>query len=234
MVPTIPWVRSKFDTYNKKYFGGRLPTPEFKICPLGGEWGRYDLNARYYKGNRKIFEVKGTGTLSLTSDFDRTENAIVNTLLHEMIHEYVYLILRVYPKDEHGEEFMNIANKINADGWEVEEVTFMTDTDKNASIQNSIVLIISKPRGTDYKYWLCPVDPSQIEQFRATASKIPGIKFDFYELGSPCLRGQPSDPSTLLGWRGMSYVEMIDQICKDTGANKSDFNRPQRYIPPET
>lgn len=239
MVPTIPWMRDKFAAFNSQYFGGRLPTPELAVEPLNQEWGKYDVEAYFYKNNRKIFRVDNNGKITLTSSFDRDEDAIIATLLHEMIHEYVYLILRVYPENPHGQEFMSIANQMIADGWDIEEVTFRTDKDApNNSSKTSVVLIVSKPRGTDYKYWICKVNPEDCALFKSTASKIPDAKFDFYEIAwenYDALQKAISDPQYLTGWGGMTFDDVIKQIAQFTGLSSQKVKErvmcAQRYVP---
>ena len=225
-------MREKFNFFNQKYFGGRLPTPELKVAPISNGWGSYNLKAQYYKGNRKIFELPkdkngktSYGTLTLTSNFDRKEDAVISSLLHEMIHEYVYVILRVYPEDVHGAEFCSMADKISADGWNIEEATFMTADDKEASLNTGkppVLLIISKAGGADFRYWVCAVDPERIPEFEATVSRLKDItSHEYYEVTAP-LNGHffddlPKDPSTLRGWRGMSYNQIARDIANYIG-----------------
>ena len=236
MVPSLPWVKKNFDLYNSKYFGGKLPTPKFNLDALKGlEWGRYDPHCLYYKSNRKVCSIKDAGILTLSNAFDRPEQSVINTLLHEMIHEYVNLILRVCPENPHGAEFMSMADRINADGWNVEDVTFRTDDDKEYAPRPSIVLVISKPKGTDYRYWLCKVNPAQIPQFEATASKIPGTTHAFYEINTDCFRDCVSDPVGLTGYHGMSWHDMVKNICEELGESPENLSAGgfRRYTPSE-
>ena len=239
MVPTVRWMRDKFAIYNRQYFGGQLPTPEFAVENLGKEWGKYDLDASYYKGTREVYNIKDNGRITLTGSYSRKENAVICSLLHEMIHEYVYLVLRVYPKDKHGQEFMSVANRMIADGWNIEEVTFMTKDDTEPGPKTpSVILVISKPGGKDFKYWVCRVDPKDIPQFENTVSKIPNLgAHEFYQLNGPhcdCLNDAQSDPVGLTGWHGMTFDEVLGEMSLFSGINKEELRSFSIYYPNQT
>ena len=129
MIPTISWMRQTFDFYNKKYFNGSLPIPIFNIGCKYGCWGTYEACFDYSRLTRKIRGNISTGTLSLSSKYSRTEWSWTNTVIHEMIHAYIYHILKKYPRSQHGEEFMTIANRIDRDGWNVGGPDYITNTD---------------------------------------------------------------------------------------------------------
>ena len=227
MIPTVPWMRQKFAEYNQKYFGGQLPTPQFAVEGLSGLWGAYDLDARYNLRTLKITKVNGNGKITLTNRYSRDENAVISTLLHEMCHEYVYLVMGICPQNKHGKEFMSIAQRINADGWKISSETIRTDTDtegKNQQYDAAILCIIKKPEGTDYKWWICKCEKGNIQQFNSTAKKIDGVSsVAFYEVDCPELEHVKSDPSTLFGWGGMSYLDAITRMAEYCGTSPTDF-----------
>lgn len=108
-------MKQNFDFFNKKYFGGQLRAPRFSVndCPED-LWGCYD---------------SATNKLSLTQLYSRKEHAIQETMIHEMIHMFIITVKGVNPWFEHGPMFYSIANKINADGWNISAITNMTDDD---------------------------------------------------------------------------------------------------------
>lgn len=115
MVPNIQWMKQNFDFFNKKYFGGQLRAPRFSVnnCPED-LWGCYD---------------SATNTLSLTQLYSRNEHSVQETMIHEMIHMFIITVKGINPWFEHGPMFYSIANKINADGWNISAITNMTDDD---------------------------------------------------------------------------------------------------------
>lgn len=138
MIPTIDWMQQSFTTYNNLYFGGKLPTPRFEVsknCIVNGQevWGYYDLKANFSYVTRRITKVHDIGVICLTSKYSRSEADVIGTLLHEMIHEYIYLVLGIYPVLKHGIIFQQIAKRIESDGWDV------TSNDKKNTDQEVFV-----------------------------------------------------------------------------------------------
>ena len=179
MVPTIPWMKQKFAEYNKKYFGGRLPVPNFNLEAMDDRWGKYDAQASYNELTRKIVKVEGNGTITLTSSFSRKESACISTLLHEMCHEYVTLIMRINPKDAHGAEFESIANKINQQGHNIKNELPITDDDIEGG-QNEgggcVLGVIERQPTEDspnVKWWICKIDPKETYAFQIAAKGVP-------------------------------------------------------------
>ena len=116
MVPTIEWIRKNFAIFNTKYFNSSIPTPRFSVnnCPPD-LWACYD---------------SATDTLSITQKYLRPEKSIKEALLHEMIHMYIIKVKGITPMfGGHGPMFIAKAALINADGWNVQAVTDMTEDD---------------------------------------------------------------------------------------------------------
>lgn len=137
MVPTSEWMAQKFNIFNKKYFNGLLEQPKFIVgCP-SGYWGYLTYKADFNRITRKIGKRHEVPELMLTNKYDRTVKDVSNTLIHEMIHLYIYSILKKYPIRQHGNEFQQLANKINADGWEISETNELKPTDVARPVTNN-------------------------------------------------------------------------------------------------
>lgn len=237
MVPTIPWMKQKFAEYNQKYFGGKLPVPDFSVEALNGEWGRYDAEAEYSRITRKITKIRGNGTIVLTSQFSRPENAVISTLLHEMCHEYVYLVMKVYPKNIHGQEFMSVANLINGQGWAIAKETPITDDDIEGGGNPDVgctLCVMQFDGRPDFKWWVSKIDGKDMNKARATAKKIPNlVSVNFFHCDSNALYHVKSDPINLPGWGGMVYRDVAQNIARFCG--EEDFNvfmgdRLKKYV----
>ena len=227
MVPTIPWMRQNFNIYNQKYFGGKLPIPQFSLDAPDGMWGCYDVDANFDTRTRKITRVGNTGTLSLTNKYSRPEQSVISTMLHEMVHEYLYLVLKIYPKDKHGKEFMSVAQPINADGWKIESETFETDDDTavDDAPQTSVICVIRRQNSPDINWWVCKADISQIDAMKRAARTINGVTaVAFYECNTSCLEHLRSNPAELSGWGGKTYKEAITAMAKYCGVSPSVFS----------
>lgn len=228
MVPTIPWMREKFSEYNRKYFGGQLQTPRFNVQRMANKWGTFELpGAKFSKSTRRITSIPNTGILTLTSQYSRDEKAVITTLLHEMVHQYVYTIMQIYPQNVHGREFMSIAQKLAADGWKITAVTDMTETDTENNGENSngvILCIFNAPNEESYKWWICKADENQIPQFTSSVSSIEGATPHFYWTPTGEFEHVRSDPNTLFGWGGMTYQEAAEHVAEYCGINPSVLN----------
>lgn len=230
MVPTVAWMRQKFAEYNAKYFGNKLPIPEFKVEQMTREFGRFYLDARYNKSTRRIISANGNGILYLTSQYSRNENAVISTLLHEMTHEYIYLVMGIYPRNQHGQEFMSIARKINEDGWNIGNGIELTSDDiennGRASQSESIIFVISTPNRKDFKWWICKADIGRVAEFASAANKIDGVtEMGLFKCKSGALEHVECEPSTLFGWGGYTYAEAVTKMARYCGENPEVFNK---------
>ena len=127
MIPDLKWMKQNFDTFNVKYFNGQIPMPKFSFnCP-SDMWGCYKADAKYI--GRRITTIGSAGELCLTKRYSRNQKSIQNTLLHEMIHMYIFLVLRIKPRNNHGIDFNRIARRINRDGWNISESNDIEDDD---------------------------------------------------------------------------------------------------------
>lgn len=104
------WMELWFDVFNKEYFDGKLPVPEFTARDYcGGALGEYDTGKRrilleYYEKNPFLFG-------KTTREYYQV------TLIHEMIHEYQHVNGL---KGVHGKSFMDKAAEIDKKGgWRI-------------------------------------------------------------------------------------------------------------------
>lgn len=107
---TINFIREAFMKYNKKYFSNSLMAPDFKINKSFRKFGT--CAARLY-GTRRHY------TITISNCFERTEDEYCNTIIHEMIHLYIFQN-HIKDTSSHGQVFKNIAQRINKDGWNIQ------------------------------------------------------------------------------------------------------------------
>ena len=226
MVPTIAWMRQKFVELNKKYFGGKIPMPQLRVTKLNGQWGKFTFipSLKFDENRRLIREKNNTGYLFLTSSYSRDENSIIETMIHEMGHAYVSLVLNLWPKNLHGREFMQATSLARADGWKMESETMEKDTDvyggKNEG-EDAYLGIFTKPQGETYKFWACKATRENAREIQAAASKIQGVQnVNFYKLpDTEALMHIQSNPQTLLGWGAMTLQELVNTVANYVGIN---------------
>lgn len=226
-----------FNFYNRKYFGGALPTPRFSVGSSNGTFGEYELIARY-DWRRRIINRRDNGTISLTNAYSRSQHDVCNTLLHEMVHEYVNLVIGIWPRDPHGMEFLQKAREISADGWNICAENALQDTDVvnggeegednfTEGMQSTVLCIIFKPNGRDYKFWATKGSQNESGAIiqRVTRLQSPDIeKVAFYECYSEGLSKANVDVSTLSGVGGMSIGELANKLSSLYGGSPSNYN----------
>lgn len=242
MIPTEEWIFTRFNEYNDKYFDGELPTPNFKIsqsCKIGGNecFGYYNLaGCRYDKITRKITSLYNNGTICLSNQYDRPENEWIETLLHEMVHEYVNLCLYIYPRDPHGKKFQQVAERINADGWNISESAELgADNYQNnpnngnnggqQNINGGILCFIKTPGGGGNQFWLCRAEDNNMDDIRSVVgSWADGSIVRFFQTQSVKLFNLDSNPNTLNGFGGSTYNEAVNKLANYLGDDPSKFS----------
>lgn len=101
---SVAYVASAFAKYNKMYFGGNLPTPSFEISH--GKSALGDCN--YFRKRIRISDY-----------YNRPQRDIDNTIIHEMIHWYIF-VNSIKDNGHHGYHFNRIAAEINEKGgWNI-------------------------------------------------------------------------------------------------------------------
>lgn len=110
MVLTIKLLKEKFKEYNKSYFENKLKMCNFSLYPSNYEYARF---------SPQIGQTKARIWINKKIKWD--EELLKNTLIHEMVHYYVYSIIGVknflFP---HGQKFRKVCKEIKEKyGYEI-------------------------------------------------------------------------------------------------------------------
>lgn len=107
---TVQYLRSKFDEFNALCFGGELPPITMKVTNAKTFMGQFSYKKRRtWLCRTKVYGVQ----LKISSHYDMGEEELEDTLLHEMIHYYIFH-KRITDTSPHGRAFRNLMNDINA------------------------------------------------------------------------------------------------------------------------
>ena len=113
MIPTIPYIQSRFDEYNARYFGGSLPPIPIKLSHAKGFLGKVTFTRRkqglFGKYRNEDF------VLRINVRIDLPESLIEDTILHEMIHYYI-AVNQWRDTSTHGQLFRREMARINTEG----------------------------------------------------------------------------------------------------------------------
>lgn len=105
-------LKKLYSESNKKYFSGLLPCIKISLNNRTSTIGFF-RRPRYFGAAADRTEIQFARGLE-----DMPDNAIEDTVLHEMIHAYQYFVLHV--NDAHGKSFLLKAAEINRDGHNVQ------------------------------------------------------------------------------------------------------------------
>ena len=110
MKATIPYIRSKFEQYNRLCFGGTLPMIPIELSDAKTFVGVCVYRVKRVAGGKR---VKYDFRLRINTRIDLPEAEVEDTIIHEMIHYYIgYNQLK--DTSAHGQLFRSIMDSINA------------------------------------------------------------------------------------------------------------------------
>lgn len=130
MKPTINYIAQKFNEFNKQFFHNSLPIPIFDLMSRNRALGDFTVNtSKNYIG----LPIKSYMRIRLNKMFERTQTQIDETIIHEMIHQYLY-VHKIYDNAPHGNIFMRIAKKIYEESNGLYNITPTTRIDDEETL----------------------------------------------------------------------------------------------------
>lgn len=120
MEMTVLTLAEWFKLFNEKYFQNKLIQPYFVITTRKSFLGRYSVR------NKK-------DVIKISIYFKRSEKEYQQTLIHEMIHCFIYQ-QKIKDTSAHGREFKRIASEINRDGWNIQRLSDVSHCDANVQL----------------------------------------------------------------------------------------------------
>ena len=110
MIPTVPYLEERFDTFNRMCFGGVLPRIPIVLSRARTFVGRFQYRCvRNWRGRTVR---KEDFVLRMSVHFDLPEAEVEDTLIHEMIH-YFIAWKGLEDSSTHGRLFRAMMQEIN-------------------------------------------------------------------------------------------------------------------------
>lgn len=109
MRPTLDYVKEKFNEYNLKIFGGRLPEVPVTLCGVSSFVAQYKSQIRTLPDGRREHY---NHLLRFSTAFDLPEKELEDTVIHEMIHYFIALH-GLGDRTAHGPLFKAMMQSIN-------------------------------------------------------------------------------------------------------------------------
>ena len=130
MIPTIDFITNKFNVFNKEYFDNSLPLPNFALIKNKTKLGEFVACRRY-----DMFGIPfGKSTINISTFYDRPEDEISNTIIHEMIHYYIHFN-HIVDTSSHGHVWKSMADEINKKGgWHISRTSSVDGCEVNGDI----------------------------------------------------------------------------------------------------
>lgn len=116
-------LKQRFKKFNEMYFNNELPeVPKFKVGGSKNIAGEFlaKLYVNWDDDEEKYIEAMDKMTIYLSKRLLRDSHILDEILLHEMIHYYGYF-MNFNIDGTHNEWFMEYAEKINKDGYNIGE-----------------------------------------------------------------------------------------------------------------
>lgn len=247
MKPTTEWMSENFDKFNRAYFRGKLSLPTFSTRCNANYFGFFKPNGTTNRLTGK-YTPNGPGTLILNGGYDRVEKDWEGTLLHEMIHMYIYEVDLVEPRNLHGKEFIKWANYLNQidSGWNISESNEKKETDihdsekiggykegsykyPSGNFKTHILCFLSQPKDQQFKMWLFKADYNKFNEYIETCKKLKDINgaeyIDVYHCYSDEIELMPiADPQILNGIGDGGFYRLLFDLQQKYGATLGKRN----------
>jgi len=113
LIPTVDYIRTRFDAYNAQFFGGQLPPLPIRLSHAKGFLGKVCFTRR----RQGLFgKYRNTDfVLRINVRIDLPQEVVDDTILHEMIHYYI-AVNQWTDSSTHGQLFRREMTRINSEG----------------------------------------------------------------------------------------------------------------------
>lgn len=109
MIATIDYIKNRFEEFNRRFFGGRLPALPFELSDSSRFLGLFVCDMkRLPDGTTENSNFR----LRINTRIDMPQDALDDVIIHEMIH-YFIAYHHLIDTSAHGKIFLSIMGSIN-------------------------------------------------------------------------------------------------------------------------
>lgn len=113
MLPTLPFLKSCFDSFNRQFFESSLPPIRLTIGNAARRLGTFTAPVRRGEAGKASPELVSQASIRISSCYDLPETRLQDVIIHEMIHYYIWYHGIPCPRP-HGPAFIAIMKSINS------------------------------------------------------------------------------------------------------------------------
>lgn len=151
----IKFLEQTFSRFNEIIFKTPLPKPEMHISSARSFLGQFRLEKKGFLGRKSIYH------LTLSDRYDLPEEVLEDTIIHEMIHFYIFYN-NFRDTSSHGEIFRTLMNEINSRFGRHITVSHRCTPDQLDSDNRKAHSIICLCTMTDGRQLICKVSQSKV------------------------------------------------------------------------
>lgn len=124
MIATVEYIEQKFEEFNHRFFGGKLPKLPIELSDASRFLGLFTCEVKKNPdGSRQNYNYK----LRINTRIDMQQDALDDVIIHEMIH-YFIAFHNLIDTSSHGKIFLSIMESINANYGRKIEVSHKNST----------------------------------------------------------------------------------------------------------
>lgn len=169
----ILWLRRWFDTFNRQYFDGGLPTPRFHIGHSRTRLGTLSYKRKMTFRGMRLYDF----ALGMSNYYDQSEHQFQSVLLHEMIH---LSIAAAGLKDTapHGVVFRGTMSRLNREGWNIHVMTPTQGLNKAYTGSTQVIgqYLVLAIETKDGKHYFSSVNPKYARTLKEQLPRATSIK----------------------------------------------------------
>lgn len=158
MFPSLPFLMRSFSEWNAKAFSPQLPAVKLRVT-----------NARSYEGLFRVKVIHRRGIphyfpdITISAFYDKSSQEIVDILLHEMIHFYIWHN-KIKDSSKHGTVFRRMMQEINHKHNRHLSISHRRtiESSEKAIVNTVLPLIVAQPHNNSPRL-ICVPSQSRLE-----------------------------------------------------------------------